>query len=204
MEDNYILYNSIMKIILSFQSNSNVAPKISTYQVKMKPQKLFLFFFFFLILTVRQFDTQMGWTLKIYPHLAARNKERKKEKQAACFSLSYYKGREVRVTLKPLCNHYPYQETKIQSFSHSFTLKDPQSFKKGGLCALEFVQLCSEWLADLLTLCSSSWYLSLIYFSDTLLVFVFWVFILSGFGIQGPHQKLSGSQKNLAHCSPGM
>jgi hypothetical protein len=88
---------------------------------------------------------------------------------------------------------------------HSLSQRHTVSKGSGGLWKLEFLQLCSEWLADLQTLCSFSRYPFFFFASSSaaslpflFLILFFWI------AFQAPLQKPGGSQRILAHCSPGM
>ena len=129
------------------------------------------------------------------------------------FSLSYKRQRYKRLSGPSSIIHTKKKKKKSQSFSHSFTLKlkDPQSFKKRGPLCIGVLQLCSEWLAELLTLCSSSWYVIAIPFLflrhpfGFCLFFFFFFFLNTSFGFSfflvwnsGPPSKAKWKSQNFS------
>lgn len=112
------------------------------------------------------------------------------------------------MTLRTLF-YYPYQEKKKAHLFHIHLLsnsKTHRASRRGGPCALELLQLCSEWLADLQTLCSFSWYAIAIPFLFLRHPFGFCLFFFStSFGFSfflvwnsGPPSKAKWKSQNFS------
>ena len=128
------------------------------------------------------------------------------------FSLSYKRQRYKRLSGPSSIIHTKKKKKPIFfTFIHSQNQRPTELQEEGAFVHRSFCNSAQNGLQScwLYVPFHGMLLLSLFSFSDTLLVSAFFLILLLGFhsfwfGIQGPHQKPSGSHKILAHCSPGM